>query len=475
MTTTVSRKTKSPLSDENSTFVFQNKRRKTDSENGPNSSMYNFQPRLEKPQNLNSSDTLDDSLEPIHSAYSFLKNELERKEIVIRDLVDRLQNALENIQKQSITIRDLKLKMEQLQHQQQIYQLTNNPPLTEHLNSLSPPSSKTAVPFSSSPSRSENKLNNSSYSPSHEKPIELSSSSPLSSPVRINHSNEQSENNCVDKSFNELPMYSESGNSLGETFGPQASSPSNGVYLKLITQPPSQAIYQRILRPFPGVMVVGSLESSYSNYFIEVSLLKKSSSFDKVDYHPVTWFKNGGSPLEGDKEKNLINGQAVFRKLKILTTSCQHGAFFVLKFTLKRYVNSLVEVVPFVKPIISNPIEVFSHTLYLKSPGPKNRPSSKSSPKRDKNPTLNLNLSSSSKETLNRSSSSEELSSPINSSPNQKSSPSSPSSSEEENTFQHTNHDHINLTQESEDVSHSNNNSTQLRGNFLSLIKTESS
>lgn len=162
---------------------------------------------------------------------------------------------------------------------------------------------------------------------------------------------------------------------------PLESAPSSKIYLKLIQQPPSQAIYQRILRPFPTVAVMGASSKSYANYFVEVSLLKQSLSEEGNNYSCVTWYKNGGSPLEGDKEKNLIGGQlvqrsepgstpdslvVVFRRLKILTTSTQQGAFFVLKFCLKRYVDNQFETVPNVAPVISNPIEIFSHTLYLK-------------------------------------------------------------------------------------------------------------
>lgn len=79
------------------------------------------------------------------------------------------------------------------------------------------------------------------------------------------------------------------------------------------------------------------------------------------------------------KDKNLLEGQLVqrseqspeglvviFRKLKVLTTSAQQGALFVLKFVLKRYVDNILEPIPGVLPIYSTPIEVFSHSSYLK-------------------------------------------------------------------------------------------------------------
>jgi hypothetical protein len=154
---------------------------------------------------------------------------------------------------------------------------------------------------------------------------------------------------------------------LPDTLSSTSEVAPSRLYLKIVQQPPSQAIYQRILRPFPTVFLVGQLDSA-SNYFVEVTLLKKSISLGGGDgYQPVQWVRNGGSPLDGDRERNLVNGYAIFRKLKVLTTTSQQGAFFVLKFTLKRYVNNRVEIVPDVDSITSSTIEVFSHTLYLKT------------------------------------------------------------------------------------------------------------
>ena len=52
----------------------------------------------------------------------------------------------------------------------------------------------------------------------------------------------------------------------------------------------------------------------------------------------------------------------------------------MLRFSLKRYVDNVFEPVGGVQSVISTPIEVFSHTLYLKG-----RPSS--SPKEPKAPS----------------------------------------------------------------------------------------
>jgi len=176
---------------------------------------------------------------------------------------------------------------------------------------------------------------------------------------------------------------------------PMTISNNGQIELQLVQQPPSQAVYQRILRPFPTVAIIGAHPKAASNYFVEVTMLKKSTFDDTSDFQYVTYFKpnpaNGTTASNNnnsDKEKNMIGGQlvqrcepgsnvgnmlVVFRKLKILTTSSQQGAFFVLRFALKRYVDNVFEAVPNVNAVISNPIDVFSHTLYLKG-----RPVSKS-------------------------------------------------------------------------------------------------
>eukprot|EP01117_Protostelium_nocturnum_P009168 TRINITY_DN3282_c0_g2_i2.p1 TRINITY_DN3282_c0_g2~~TRINITY_DN3282_c0_g2_i2.p1 ORF type:complete len:466 (-),score=162.93 TRINITY_DN3282_c0_g2_i2:131-1528(-) len=174
------------------------------------------------------------------------------------------------------------------------------------------------------------------------------------------------------------------------------ASPSHGddieeathkIQLQILQHPPAQAVYQRILRPFPTVAVVGvSHLKTCNNLFVEVSLLKQDEynvGTNPARYTSVESTKNG-APLAGEK-KHLIGGQlvqrseagsnpdtliVVFRKLKVLTTTAQQGgAFFVLKFILKRYVDNNFEVVHGVTMAISDPMEVFSHTLYLKGRG----------------------------------------------------------------------------------------------------------
>lgn len=169
----------------------------------------------------------------------------------------------------------------------------------------------------------------------------------------------------------------------------RARGESSSLELRVLQHPPNQAVYQRILRPFPTVAIMGvSSLGQANNLFVEVSLLKQ-------DEHDAQTFYQGmypckpNSPLE--EKKNLIGGQlvqrseagssadtlvVVFRKLKILTTTAQQGgAFFLLKFVLKRYVDNQFETVPNVPCAISDPIEVFSHTLYLKGRPKTNSPS----------------------------------------------------------------------------------------------------
>eukprot|EP01114_Cavostelium_apophysatum_P008808 TRINITY_DN2163_c0_g1_i1.p1 TRINITY_DN2163_c0_g1~~TRINITY_DN2163_c0_g1_i1.p1 ORF type:complete len:399 (-),score=89.24 TRINITY_DN2163_c0_g1_i1:37-1233(-) len=163
---------------------------------------------------------------------------------------------------------------------------------------------------------------------------------------------------------------------------PKAPSPFEGhpIELRILRQPPTQAIYQRILRPFPTVGIVflnpdNQLPAALKKtLFVEASIMKQ---------------RGNEAPVEDEDAKKLIGGQlvgrcevipgcevlsVVFRKLKILTTTMQQrGSFFVLKFVLKNYEGNTLQVIPHVKAVISDPVEVFSHTLYLKGrPGNSN-------------------------------------------------------------------------------------------------------
>lgn len=182
--------------------------------------------------------------------------------------------------------------------------------------------------------------------------------------------------------------------SPGPTLTTPLSYETTTPHLKVIQQPPSHAVYQRILKPFPTVAVMGvSHLKNCQNLFVEVNLVKQEdqdSGCESSTNNVVC--KGGGSALEGEK-RNLIGGQlvqrstesqssdclvVVFKKLKVLTTNSQQGTdFFLLKFTLKRYVDNIFETVPGVPSVYSDPFEVFSHTLYLKDKGTKVNSSTK--------------------------------------------------------------------------------------------------
>lgn len=99
-------------------------------------------------------------------------------------------------------------------------------------------------------------------------------------------------------------------------------------------------------------MLVGANSDTANNLFVEASLIRS----DSEQTLPLC--------IEGTRIVRISGSIATFKKLKILSTSQQQGTLFRLKFTLKRYVGSVFEQVP-TPSVLSNPIEVFSHTLYL--------------------------------------------------------------------------------------------------------------
>mmetsp|Transcript_2253 Transcript_2253/g.7149 ORF Transcript_2253/g.7149 Transcript_2253/m.7149 type:complete len:226 (-) Transcript_2253:1222-1899(-) len=132
-------------------------------------------------------------------------------------------------------------------------------------------------------------------------------------------------------------------------------------------EPPPKTVYQRILKPYPSVMVdikdptASCQDLSTLNLFVEVCLIRADS--------------DGSLPecLEGNRVVRLGTGIfATFTKLKILSTSQQQGTLFRLRFRLKRYSGSSFVTIPDAE-VLSNPIEVFSHTLYLNERGGKRK------------------------------------------------------------------------------------------------------
>lgn len=124
--------------------------------------------------------------------------------------------------------------------------------------------------------------------------------------------------------------------------------------LRIAKQPPAKTVYQRILKPFPAVMLVGAAPpESAATLFVEATLLRSDSDTELPQI------------LDGNKTIRISTGVfATFKRLKILSTSQQQGTLFRLRFTLKRYVGTVFEVLHSAVAL-SNPIEVFSHTQYL--------------------------------------------------------------------------------------------------------------
>eukprot|EP01094_Clydonella_sp_ATCC50884_P007342 TRINITY_DN16519_c0_g1_i1.p1 TRINITY_DN16519_c0_g1~~TRINITY_DN16519_c0_g1_i1.p1 ORF type:complete len:586 (+),score=114.74 TRINITY_DN16519_c0_g1_i1:217-1758(+) len=124
--------------------------------------------------------------------------------------------------------------------------------------------------------------------------------------------------------------------------------------IRIIEQPPSQTVYQRLLKPHPKVM----LENATSDdLWVEARLIRQDSEREIE-----------GKCVDGTTTHHISRGKvAVFGKLKLMFTSQQQGTLFRLKFVLKRYTGTGFEEIPS-GTAISNPIEVFSHSHYIKRP-----------------------------------------------------------------------------------------------------------
>ncbi|KAL6078159.1 DNA repair protein rad10 domain-containing protein, variant 2 [Balamuthia mandrillaris] len=138
------------------------------------------------------------------------------------------------------------------------------------------------------------------------------------------------------------------------SFVPHPPSSENKFQIRIARQPPPKTVYQRILKPFPSVMLLMGQDND-SNLFVEAQLIRSDNE------QPLP------RAVDGNRIVRISNGIfATFKKLKILSTSQQQGTLFRLRFVLKRYAGSQAsfEDIPNCT-IISNPIEVFSHTQYL--------------------------------------------------------------------------------------------------------------
>ena len=107
------------------------------------------------------------------------------------------------------------------------------------------------------------------------------------------------------------------------------------------------------------------MKGAANSLFVEVNLLVQDDQAHSLYPNMPNYGKLSGS-LDGEKKNLMIGGQlvqrsesgsssdtliVVFRKLKILTTTAQQGgSFFLLKFTLKRYIDNQFEPVPNVLP-----------------------------------------------------------------------------------------------------------------------------
>mmetsp|Transcript_4314 Transcript_4314/g.4738 ORF Transcript_4314/g.4738 Transcript_4314/m.4738 type:complete len:392 (+) Transcript_4314:143-1318(+) len=122
--------------------------------------------------------------------------------------------------------------------------------------------------------------------------------------------------------------------------------------ITVVQQPPAKAVYQRLLKPFPAVALAGIPDRS-EQFYVEATLLHSGTKAE-LDF------------LVGGKTLNINpDYPTVFKKLKITTTSQRQGTLFRLCFKLKRYENEQLVDVPG-GTITTVPIEVFSHTTYLK-------------------------------------------------------------------------------------------------------------
>jgi hypothetical protein len=137
-------------------------------------------------------------------------------------------------------------------------------------------------------------------------------------------------------------------------------APIAGARLVLTTPPVANSVYHKLLKPFPTVTVEGVAD--LRKCFVSAELFKA---------------EGGGRPpreqlpyLEGDRVIEVKDRAAVFRKLKINTTTTSVGTCFVLRFQLLRKVDSANTVIVPEAVCYSGPLNIFSHSSYLKDSKP---------------------------------------------------------------------------------------------------------
>jgi hypothetical protein len=120
-------------------------------------------------------------------------------------------------------------------------------------------------------------------------------------------------------------------------------------------QPPAQTVYQRILRPFPAVILLPPVtdKSRELGFFVEATLIRGDNNSELP------------SVLDGTKIIRIEPGKmANFNKLKINMTTQQIGSLVKIKFQLKKAHEGNFLTLPGVATV-SQPIEVFSHSYYI--------------------------------------------------------------------------------------------------------------
>lgn len=128
----------------------------------------------------------------------------------------------------------------------------------------------------------------------------------------------------------------------------------NGVRLELriIGAPPAKSVYQRILKPYPVVKVIGADKLVNRVLFLKASLWNADGTAQM-------------SCLDGGLQVAAQPTTATFKKLKVLNTSVQKGTLFKLKFQLEVFGEreQALDI-----HVWSDPMEVVSHTVYLTNP-----------------------------------------------------------------------------------------------------------
>ncbi len=146
-----------------------------------------------------------------------------------------------------------------------------------------------------------------------------------------------------------------------------------GARLVLTTPPATNTVYHKLLKPFPTVTVEGM--SDLRRCFVSVDLFKAEAPGRPLR-EPVPY-------LEGERVIEVKDKAAVFRKLKINTTTTSVGSAFALRFQLLRKgEGNTSALVPGVV-VVSGPLNVFSHTSYLKDSKPASKPKEKRRKKAD--------------------------------------------------------------------------------------------